>query len=395
MELREYLKNSGNISTPAYYFDTDTFEKRIDFVKRLLPEIPLTFSIKANPFLLNRLPMTLRHVEVCSPGELEICKAYGISGNRIIYSGVNKEIEDVKKAIEYGVDITTAESILHVKIEQKVAEELGKEQKVILRLTSGNQFGMSEVDILSILANPADYPNLNFYGIHYYSGTQKKKRQIDKDFEKLDAALTQFRKDTGFVPKLVEMGPGFSVDYFCPPYNETEEAILYENKDTILTFAKKYPLGIEMGRYLAAPCGTYATKVKDIKNNYDTNYIICDGGIHHLKYHGQTMAMQVPEMEMLSISTLNKSDVEERDNDLYCICGSLCTVADVLVREVTLPIVSRDDVILFHRCGAYSVTEGTALFLSRPMPEVYLYSEIDGLEKMRSFVDASDINRKG
>ena len=92
MELREYLKNSGNISTPAYYFDTDTFEKRIDFVKRLLPEIPLTFSIKANPFLLNRLPMTLRHVEVCSPGELEICKAYGISGNRIIYSGVNKEI---------------------------------------------------------------------------------------------------------------------------------------------------------------------------------------------------------------------------------------------------------------------------------------------------------------
>ena len=205
MELREYLKNSGNISTPAYYFDTDTFEKRIDFVKRLLPEIPLTFSIKANPFLLNRLPMTLRHVEVCSPGELEICKAYGISGNRIIYSGVNKEIEDVKKAIEYGVDITTAESILHVKIEQKVAEELGKEQKVILRLTSGNQFGMSEVDILSILANPADYPNLNFYGIHYYSGTQKKKRQIDKDFEKLDAALTQFRKDTGFVPKLVEM----------------------------------------------------------------------------------------------------------------------------------------------------------------------------------------------
>ena len=56
MELREYLKNSGNISTPAYYFDTDVFEKRIDFVNRELPGIPLTFSIKANPFLLSRLP---------------------------------------------------------------------------------------------------------------------------------------------------------------------------------------------------------------------------------------------------------------------------------------------------------------------------------------------------
>ena len=212
MKLREYLKNSGNISTPAYYFDTDVFEKRIDFVKGELLDIPLTFSIKANPFLLSRLPQNLRHVEVCSPGELKICKFYGIPGSRIIYSGVNKEIEDVTEAIEYGVDIATAESILHVKLEQEAAYKAGKQQKVILRLTSGNQFGMSEEDILSILGNQEKYLNLDIYGIHYYSGTQKKKRQIDKDFEKLDAALTLFKKKTGFVPKLIEMGPGFCTD---------------------------------------------------------------------------------------------------------------------------------------------------------------------------------------
>ena len=40
------------------------------------------------------------------------------------------------------------------------------------------------------------------------------------------------------------------------------------------------------------------------------------------------------------------------------------------------------------------MTEGSALFLSRKLPEVYLYNEADGLEKMRSFVDAADINRK-
>ena len=50
--------------------------------------------------------------------------------------------------------------------------------------------------------------------------------------------------------------------------------------------------------------------------------------------------------------------------------------------------------ILFHRCGAYSVTEGSVLFLSRKIPEVYLYNETDGLEKMRGFVEAADINRK-
>ena len=355
-------------------------------MNRELPGIPLTFSIKANPFLLSRLPQTLKHVEVCSPGELKICKAYGIQGSRIIYSGVNKEIEDVTEAIEYGVDIATAESILHIELEQEAAKKADKQQRVILRLTSGNQFGMSEADILNILANQAKYPNLDIYGIHYYSGTQKKKRQIDKDFEKLDAALTRFKEETGFVPKLVEMGPGFPVDYFNPPYDETEKATLGESKSTILAFAEKYPLGIEMGRYLAAPCGTYASRVMDIKNNSDTNYIICDGGIHHLKYHGQTMAMQIPEMEVLNTSAETKP---------YCICGSLCTVADVLVREVELPIVSRNDVILFHRCGAYSVTEGSALFLSRKMPEVYLYNETVGLEKMRGFIDTASINRNG
>ncbi len=385
MGLRDYLKSAENLSTPAYYFDTDVFEKRIDFVSRELSGIPLTFSIKANPFLLSHLPQGLRHVEVCSPGELKICKAYGIPGSRIIYSGVNKELEDVTEAIEYGVDIATAESILHVELEQAAAEKAGKKQKVILRLTSGNQFGMSVSDLLRILANQEKYPNLDMYGIHYYSGTQKKKRQIDKNFEKLDAALNLFKEETGFVPRLVEVGPGLSVDYFKPPYDETEEAALAECKDTILAFSEKYPLGIEMGRYLAAPCGTYATQVMDIKNNSDTDYIICDGGIHHLKYYGQTMAMQVPEMEVLNASTEGKT---------YCICGSLCTVADVLVREAELPKVSRNDVILFHRCGAYSITEGSALFLSRKMPEVYLYSEAKGLERMRSFIEAADMNRR-
>ena len=57
----------------------------------------------------------------------------------------------------------------------------------------------------------------------------------------------------------------------------------------------------------------------DSKNIKKHNYIICDGGIHHLKYHGQTMAMQIPEMEILNVSTESRP---------YCICGSLCTVAD-------------------------------------------------------------------
>ena len=388
MGLREYLAHTecGRVHTPAYYFDADEFEKRVRFVKEEFTDIPLTFSIKANPFLLNNLPEGISHVEVCSPGELAICKAYHIPGSRIIYSGVNKGSDDVGDAVAYGVDIATAESLLHVELEQQAAEQEGIRQKVLLRLTSGNQFGMSEDDILQVLGHLNRYPNLIVHGIHYYSGTQKRKRQIDRDFADLRGALSRFEREAGYVPQLVEMGPGLPADYFDPPYDETEKATLRENKNQILAFAREYPLGIEMGRYLAAPCGTYASRVVDIKNNSDTDYVICDGGIHHLNYYGQTMAMQVPEMDVLQ----DHAGAQKP----YCICGSLCTGADVLVREVDLPELCRGDVLLFHRCGAYSVTESRMLFLSRMMPEIYVYSEDRGMEKLRGPVDSSWINRR-
>ena len=63
--------------TPYYVFDTDEFAKRAAMIRAALDckggrRIPLCFSIKANPFLLHRLPAGLDHVEVCSPGELDI-----------------------------------------------------------------------------------------------------------------------------------------------------------------------------------------------------------------------------------------------------------------------------------------------------------------------------------
>lgn len=43
-------------STPYYVFDTDEFAKRAAMIKAALGNIHLCFSIKANPFLLHRIP---------------------------------------------------------------------------------------------------------------------------------------------------------------------------------------------------------------------------------------------------------------------------------------------------------------------------------------------------
>lgn len=387
--------------TPAYIFDADVFAGRCRKVKEAVgKEIPLTYSIKANPFLLNCIPEEISHVEVCSPGELSICMSLKIDPESIIYSGVNKEISDIEQAITYGAGILTAESLLHVRLENEAVLKMGKEKKkVLLRLTSGNQFGMSVNDIKSVIENRKQYSGLEFYGIHYYSGTQKKMRQIKKDIQRLDTLLQELKTEYGFEAQLVEYGPGLGVDYFEPPYEEKDMDALQEIMPMIREFADKYPVGIEMGRFLAASCGSYLTQIKDSKENSETNYLICDGGIHHLKYHGQTMAMQVPPIKIYKkcIDVMEEQSVQvQTDAPIpYMICGSLCTVADVLVREADLPPVEIGDYLLFGRCGAYSVTEGTALFLSRTMPRIYLYKQGEGYLLVRDFMESSLLNMTG
>jgi diaminopimelate decarboxylase len=402
--------------TPYYVFDTDEFAKRAAMIRAALDckggrRIPLCFSIKANPFLLHRLPEGLDHVEVCSPGELEICIALGVKPESIIYSGVMKEKCDIERAVSYGAGILTCESIRHAALISEVmleciqegaheAEFAETKAHVILRLTSGNQFGMSLEDIEYIISHPDEFKGIAVMGIHYYSGTQKSLRKINKDLEKIKSALTVLKDKYSFEPQLVEYGPGLCVEYFEDDWQEKEKQSLDEAAEVLREFAEEYPLGIEMGRFLAASCGKYYTQVKDIKSTGDANYAILDGGIHHLNYFGQRMAMQVPPIRVYGgegSENEEKPGVEltQMPDADYTLCGSLCTVADVLVREVKLKKLELGDVLEFGHCGAYSVTEAPALFLSRQLPAIYAYSKECGYECLREHIPAAEINLAG
>ena len=378
-------KFNGELTTPSFIFDLDEVEKRIGIIKTSFENIPISFSIKANPFLAPYIYDKVDYLEVCSPGELEICIKHKIPASKIIYSGVNKGLTDITRAMEYGVLIVTIESLLQFELVKQVANRLGSIQDIILRLSSGNQFGMSESDIFEIVSNREADANICIKGLHYFSGTQKGIKAINKDIDTLKAFMELLEKECSYRPGFIELGTGLKAEYYNENCEETDLKMLDEASSIVNDFAKSVPVGLEFGRFIAASCGTYITSVCDIKKNPGGNYVICDGGINQLVYYGQNMAMKVPPIEVL-----NKSD----NTDIldYCLCGSLCTVADVLVRKVELPKLQIGDRLAFKRCGAYSVTEGTALFLSRQLPAVYVYSEETGLEQIRSITDTYNIN---
>ena len=373
------------MGTPCYVFDADVFAARAEAVQRAFgSQVGLCYSIKANPFLLMALPEVFSYIEVCSPGELSICEKVGAPLDKVIFSGVNKTEEDIERAYDDGIAVFTAESRLHLRLINECALKHGGKVRLLLRLAHGSQFGMDRSELTDIVAHRDEFKGVEITGLHYFTGTQKKGvGVIAKELELLDRLCCELRDDLGFVAKHIEYGAGLGVEYYKDHTDATDLALLEEAAKVINEFAKKHPLTVEMGRFFAADCGSYLTRVMDLKTTNDINYVICDGGINHLNYYGQNMAMKVPP-----ITVLGKQG--EREN--YCLCGSLCTTADVLVRKAELPELSRGDVIAFSKCGAYSVTEGIAVFLSRPMPSAAMYSKRDGLVLLRGPIETYPVN---
>ena len=377
---KELLRTlSTQLDTPSYIFDLDAFNKRAALVRKYFGEkTGLCFSIKANPFLLGRLPETFDKIEVCSPGELTVCEKTGVDMSKIIFSGVNKTEKDVHRAADDEVGTFTAESRLHVKMINAEGVARGKVFPVLLRVTDvkgGTQFGME------------DYKGMEIVGIHYFTGTQKKKaKPIERELAYITDLLDRVKAELGFVIERVEYGTGLAVDYFDDNADALEEERLASISEPIRALAEKAALTVEMGRFFAAPCGYYLTKVIDAKTNYDINYVIVDGGLNQLKYDGQLQGMQIPKIVHL------KNHDGEDGVKAWTLCGSLCTTADILARAAEFDSLAIGDILVFCRTGAYSVTEGMAVFLSREMPQVSIYSEKDGLQIIRDMLYSDVFN---
>lgn len=384
--LKELL---SEINTPSYLFDVDEFEARARLVKERFGEnVGLCFSIKANPFLLGSLPDIFDKIEVCSPGELTICEKTGADPEKIIFSGVNKTAEDVERAMEDAVGTFTAESFLHAELINECAVRHGKKVPVLVRVTGGSQFGMDEADVIDLLRRREEYAGIAFEGLHYFTGTQKRKpAAIEKELDHICAFADRLKEEAGFSVKRLEYGTGLAADYFKDDADAEEADRLAAISAKVRETAKRFDLTIEMGRFFAAPCGYYFSRVMDVKTNCGINYAILDGGLHQLKYDGQIQGMQIPRILQIKERADASSGMEK-----WTLCGSLCTTADVLARDVEFDSLQIGDTLVFCRTGAYSVTEGMAAFLSRELPAVALYQKTKGLNTVRGLVCTDQFN---
>lgn len=396
--MKNNLEGLTQLQTPCYVFDEAACVDRAIRIRREVGKWggKLCFAIKANPFLIPVLIPVVDKFEVCSPGELEICRKYKVPGGKILFSGVVKTREDMEKALAYPVEVITLESVHHWELlkdalKEGLSDETDRCVKVMPRLSSGAQFGMEPSQMEHILMEAADMKNIRVEGIHYFTGTQKKGKQYEKEIKRALQWMEELEKKFSLEDVILEYGPGLAVPYFNGDDFEKPYGLIENLRDFILAEKPSHRIDIELGRYLTASCGKYVTRIVDVKSADERNYCLVDGGIHQVNYYGSNMAMRTPVIEYVPVGNKPDSSLLNQERE-YMICGSLCTFADILARGISLPSPGIGDCLVFENIGAYSVTEGSYLFLSHALPEIYIKQQNGQICKARRAQESWLIN---
>lgn len=378
----------GENDTAFYVFDAGVLKKRIRYLKSKLPEnVDLCYAVKANTFIIKEAADEVERLEVCSPGEEKVCKDLGVPTEKTVISGVYKTPEFIKELVadKDFMGVFTVESMTQFHMLREYSDECQRRIPVLLRLTNDSQFGINKEEIESIVAGRDEYKNLDIIGLQFFSGTQKTSvKKLRREIAHLDEFLLDLKERLGWEAKELEYGTGFPVAYF-EGEDIGEEELLSGFSEILVSMVSKPKITLEVGRSIAASCGKYYTHIVDKKVNKGLGYLLCDGGMHHLVYFGQHMAMKHP---MLSVC----GKENEPETAQWNICGSLCSMNDIIAKQVGLPDVQIGDMLVFENTGAYCMTEGISLFLTRDIPSVYLILDNGQVIKARERFETSVLN---
>ncbi len=349
-----------------YEFDLRKVRERVGCLRTLLGgNTALAYALKANPFLVRGMFPLVERLEICSPGELRICDKAGVPWEKTVISGVYKTPSFIEELVESTEGrIYTVESMTQFRLFRELSEKYHKPLSLLLRLTNDSQFGINQEEIEQIIQTREHTPFLHIRGIQFFSGTQKASlKKLKREIELLDVLLVHLEEEYGYHAQELEYGPGFPVPYFGEAIDEG--ALIGGFAQLLSQMRFQTRVTLELGRSIAACCGQYFTHIVDMKRNKGQNYLIIDGGTHQITYFGQFMGMKQPP-----VSVVGKEDTPAAES--WNICGCLCSMNDILVKQAPLPPISIGDTLRFRNTGAYCMTEGISLFLSRDIPAVFI-----------------------
>ncbi|WP_327439201.1 diaminopimelate decarboxylase [Pseudomonas donghuensis] len=344
--------------TPTYVYSRAHIEAQYRSYADALEGVShlVCFAVKANSNLgvLNLLARLGAGFDIVSGGELERVLAAGGRADRVVFSGVGKTREDMRRALEVGVHCFNVESTDELERLQVVAAEMGVRAPVSLRvnpdvdagthpyISTGlkeNKFGIAIADAEEVYIRAAQLPNLEVVGVDCHIGSQL--TTLEPFLDALDRLLALIDRlgDCGILLRHLDLGGGVGVRYRDeePPLASDYIKAVRErvgDRDLALVF--------EPGRYIVANAGVLLTQVEYLKHTEHKDFAIVDAAMNDLIRPALYQAW------------MNVTAVQPRAGEgrTYDIVGPICETGDFLAKERELNL-AEGDLLAVHSAGAY------------------------------------------
>ena len=357
IDIREIAEVYG---TPFYIYSKNDILTKIRFLKEIfssLNEALIVYAVKAenNLSILKIMAEEGIGADVVSIGEtLKYIKAGGKSEN-IVFSGVAKTEEEIRKSIELNIKRFNIESIPEAVRINNIAKELKKKVKCSIRVNpnvdahthekittgvNGNKFGISIKTIKDNSQLLKSLNNIEIESLSMHIGSQM------TDAEPFYKAILVMKdliaeiNGMGFNITDIDIGGGYGVRY-----NRDHSGFDFDKfKSESINLLKEMNLRVttEPGRYFVAESGALIMKVEYIKEELGRKYVILNGGMNDYI----RVAMYDAYNEIYPL-------VKKENVSNYDFVGPICESSDFFAYDRECSVLEQGDYVALLDAGAY------------------------------------------
>ncbi|NMM63862.1 diaminopimelate decarboxylase [Clostridium sp. P21] len=308
-------------------------------------------------------------LDVVSGGELYTALKINFPVSRIYMHGNNKTEDELTMAIEAGIERIVVDNREELGNIEYLCKKLNKKVDVLLRVNPGieahtheyiqtskndSKFGESIFDenMGEIIKKFQNSGNVTLKGFHCHIGSQIfEEKSFYSEVSEMIKFLVRMKSQYGFSTEELNLGGGFGV-YYSEGDKPVDLKSCLKNMLSILKEeAQKSGLNIrkvmiEPGRSIIANAGTTLYKVGGTKKTYGgKQYAFIDGGMTD----NPRTALYDAKYEAVVANKINSENIEK-----YTLAGKCCESGDIIIKEIELPKVEKEDILAVLSTGAYN-----------------------------------------
>jgi diaminopimelate decarboxylase len=355
------IELSKKVGSPFYCYSSKILESKYSELTDAFKEEDLLvcFSLKANSnqSIIKTFSSLGSGADVVSIGELKRALKAKIPPNKIVFSGVGKNTDEIIFAIKNKILMINVESISELKQISTQAANLNMIAPISLRVNpdieaGGNEkistgkkqdkFGISIKEAIDVYELASNLDNIEIIGIDVHIGSQINDLEpFEKTFNSIVETITKL-KDKNIDIDIIDIGGGIGINY-------TDEKAL-NIKDYAALVSKKLgslnkKIIIEPGRFLTAESGILVTKIIYIKENESKKFIIVDAAMNDFirpsLYGSLHNALPIIEND------------KERPIESYDVVGPICETGDFFIKDFKTSQLLERDLLAITNVGAY------------------------------------------